>query len=52
MILHESLIAELYCHLIEQEIVIVNLGANFLILDAKEIGKFKRLTTAMLEEVM
>ncbi len=40
-ILHESLMTELCDLLIEQKIIIVSLGANFLILDAEEVIKYK-----------
>ncbi len=51
-ILHESLMTELCDLLIEQKIIIVSLGANFLILDAEEVIKYKKSTPAMFEKVM
>ena len=52
IILSESLMAELYSRLIEQEIIIVALGANFLILDAREVLKYKKSTIEMFGKVM
>mgnify|MGYP003586315996 CR=1 FL=1 len=51
-ILHESLMTELCDLLIEQKIIIVSLGANFLILDAKEVIKYKKLTPTRFEKIM
>lgn len=51
-ILTESLISELCCRLLEHDLIIVNLGAQFWVLEGKEVLKYERASIDIFEKAM
>lgn len=51
-ILTESLISELRCRLLEHDLIIVNLGAQFWVLEGEEVLKYERASIDIFVKVM